>query len=97
MATAVDAQARAISSSATAYDSASMPAPPQRSGTMMPSSPSSPSRAKMFFGNSCLRSISAATGAISRVAKSRAVSWISFCSGARSKFMRLSTRVVVCR
>ena len=62
-----------------------MPAPPQRSGTMMPSRPSSPSRAKIFFGNLWLLSISAATGAISRLARSRAVSWISFCSGDRSK------------
>ena len=45
--TAVEAQARAISSSATAYDRASIPAPPHFSGTMTPSSPSSPRRAKI--------------------------------------------------
>ena len=39
-----------------------MPAPPHFSGTMMPSRPSSPRRAKILRGNAWLRSISAACG-----------------------------------
>ena len=62
MMTPVEAQARAISSSASAYESVSMPAPPHCSGTAMPSSPSSPRRAKILRGNWCLRSIVGGAG-----------------------------------
>mmetsp|Transcript_1151 Transcript_1151/g.3226 ORF Transcript_1151/g.3226 Transcript_1151/m.3226 type:complete len:239 (+) Transcript_1151:88-804(+) len=43
MMTPADAQPREISSSATAYDTASMPPPPNPSSTIMPMKPSSPS------------------------------------------------------
>jgi len=50
MMTAVEAQARAISSSTSTYDTQSMPAPPYCSGTAMPRKPSSPILATSSFG-----------------------------------------------
>ena len=50
MTTAWQAHALAISSSATTYETASAPAPPQRSGIAMPMSPSSPIRLTVSCG-----------------------------------------------
>ncbi len=85
MMTAVEAQARAISSRATTYETVSMPAPPQLSGTATPISPSSPSRAINSLGKRCSLSIAAARGAISLLARSRAVSRSRACSGVSSR------------
>ena len=51
-----------------------MPDPPNSSGTVMPSSPSSPSLSQRSAGNSLLLSISAARGAISSAANRCTVS-----------------------
>lgn len=62
MITAVEAQPREISSSATAYASDDMPAPPYFSGTIMPKSPSSAIAATCLAGYACDASIWPATG-----------------------------------
>ena len=85
MMTAVEAQARAISSRASAYETVSMPAPPHSSGTATPIRPSSPSRAISSLGKRCSLSIAAARGAISLLARSRAVSRSRVCSGVSSR------------
>src|SRR5205809_6866800 len=74
----------AISSSATARDKYSMPAPSQRSGTTMPSAPSPPSAFNASRGNACSRSHCAALGASSSRAKVRNVSRKSCCSSLSS-------------
>src|SRR5438309_545608 len=51
-----------------------MPLPPYSSSTVTPSTPSSPSRGHKPAGKRSLRSVSAASGAISRCAKARTAS-----------------------
>src|SRR5512146_3425998 len=62
-----------------------MSAPPYSSGTVMPSTPRSPSLRPRSIGNWSVRSISAARGAISACAKSRTASRSASMSAPRSK------------
>ena len=63
-----------------------MPAPPYSSSAVMPSTPRSPNFRHSSFGNSLVRSISAARGAISSAAKLRTVSRSMSADSPRSKF-----------
>ena len=83
--TPTPASARESSSSTRTYETKSAPAPPSSSGTQTPIRPSSPSFAKSSRGKRCSRSQSAACGAISVSATSRASAWISRCSSVREK------------
>src|SRR5262249_6642780 len=89
MTTACEAHALAISSSATTYDTVSAPLPPQASGTVMPSRPSSPMRLTVSCGKRASRSISEAMGATCSCANSRAMSRIIACSSVSSILMTL--------
>src|SRR5262249_6870189 len=89
MTTACEAHALAISSSATTYDTVSAPLPPQASGTMIPSRPSSPMRLTVSCGKRASRSISEAMGATCSCANSRAMSRIIVCSSVSSILMIL--------
>ncbi len=81
------AHAALTSSIARAYDSVSMPAPPYSCGMATPISPSSAILATISAGQRAVLSSSAALGATSRAAKSRAVSRIMRCSSVSSKSM----------
>jgi hypothetical protein len=61
---ATEESIRVSSSTASAYESVSVPAPPYSSSIVMPISPSSPSSATSSYGNRFSRSSSSATGAI---------------------------------
>ena len=74
----------AISSSTIASETWSRPAPPQRSGTQTPKSPSGPISFSASRGNADLRSHSAACGASRLRANARTVSRICSCSGVSS-------------
>src|SRR5262249_13623061 len=91
MTTACDAHALAISSSATTYETVSAPLPPQASGTVMPSRPSSPMRLTVSCGKRASRSISEAMGATCSCANSRAMSRIIACSSVSSILMIVPT------
>jgi len=71
--TAVDAQPRATSCMASAYDTAPAPLPPSAGATFTAISPSSASPRSTSGGISSFRSIAAAWGRSTRVAKSLAV------------------------
>ena len=71
---ATDESIRVSSSTAIAYESVSVPAPPYSSGIVMPISPSSASSATISYGKRCSRSSSSATGATFSSAKLRTVS-----------------------
>ena len=90
--TAVDAQARATSCIASAYETAPAAAPPYASGTLTARSPSSPSPFKSSRGKRSCLSMSAAWGAITRVAKSRAVCWTSRWVSVSSRCMPFRAR-----
>ena len=81
--TPTPASARDSCSSTRMYDRKSAPAPPYSSGTHTPISPTSASLEKTSCGKRCSRSQSAAWGAISASASSRASAWISCCSGSQ--------------
>src|SRR3954463_1279320 len=68
-----DADARESSSTMTRCSRKPRPAPPSGSGTVGPSTPSSPSAGQRWRGNVSVRSISAAAGAISCSANVRTV------------------------
>jgi len=84
MTTACDAQALAISSSATTYEMVSAPLPPHCSGTMIPSRPSSPMRLTVSCGKRASRSISEAMGATCSCANSAAIARTIACSSVSS-------------
>ena len=87
MMTAVDAQTRASSSTARMYESASRPAPPYSSGTIIPRIPISPSFGRSSRGNLSSLSLSATPGATSPSANSRTASRMRAWSSESSKFM----------
>src|SRR6202795_890948 len=84
MMTACEAQARASSSTARAYDTVSPPLPPYASGTAMPIRPSSAMRSTVSRGKRASRSMASAIGRTSFSAKSRVRSRIIVCSSVRS-------------
>ena len=90
--TPTPASARDSCSSTRMYERKSAPAPPYSSGTQTPINPTCASLAKTSCGKRCSRSQSAACGAISASATSRASAWISCCSAVRSKFIVRSRR-----
>ena len=73
-----------ISSITSASETLSAPIPPHSSEIVIPKKPSSPSFTAMSVGNSAVLSISAARGAISLCANSRAESLISIWSSLNS-------------
>src|ERR1700693_1594894 len=85
--TAVEAQIRASSSSVRMKESASAPAPPYSSGTIIPRIPISARPATTSLGNRSCRSRSTTPGAIRVSANSRTASRIRVWSSVRSKFM----------
>src|SRR5215475_12522883 len=89
MMAACEAQARATSSNASTYPTASPPAPPKASGMATPIKPSSPMRRTVSRGKRASRSIASAMGRTSFSAKSRATCWIIRCSSVSSICMAL--------
>src|SRR6266536_114560 len=97
MMTAVEAHTRASSSTARMYESASSPAPPYSSGTIIPRIPISPSFRTMFPGKRSSLSLLATPGAISFSAKSRTASRMRCWSAESWKFMGPAAAAAVLR
>jgi hypothetical protein len=90
--TAVDAHARAISCIASAYATTPAPEPPSSAGTLIAISPSSARPASTSRGNFSVASIAAACGAMTLVAKSRAVFWTRACVSLSSRSIAVRAR-----
>ena len=86
----MDGQAAASSSNTSAASRRERPAPPASSGTQMPAKPSAAAWRSVSTGNTQPSSQAAAWGAISFVAKARAVARTASCSSDSSKSKRAS-------
>src|SRR5215468_3094089 len=84
MMAACEAQARATSSRASTYPTASPPAPPKASGMATPIRPSSPMRRTVSAGKRASRSMASAMGRTLFSANSRAIACTILCSSVSS-------------